>query len=108
MYMAIMHFQTLVPYTIFSRYSLLLDKLLLIFTASSLQQDLKPCQRKGMSTEFSARSAETQVHVLGYYFTSVKETAPPISKAQVLCSLLTHRRSSHVCVVGEHASGLDA
>lgn len=42
-----MHFQMLVTYThFFFHYSLLLDKLLLIFTASSLQQDLRPCQGK--------------------------------------------------------------
>lgn len=43
-----MHFQTFVAHThFFFHYSPLLDKLSLIFTASSLQQDLKPCQGKG-------------------------------------------------------------
>lgn len=43
-----MHFQMLVTYThFFFHYALLPDTLLLIFTASSLQQDLKPCQGKG-------------------------------------------------------------
>ena len=33
-------------HSLFFHYSLLLDKLVLIFTASSLQQDLMPCQGK--------------------------------------------------------------